>query len=442
MNLKFLNNIEQFNMLEDGDRIIACVSGGMDSVFLLYNLYHLKKRYNLDIVVAHVNHGVRKTAKRDEDFVRGLAEKMNLEYRVKHIKMNEYAKENKMSSEEAGRLLRYDFFRSLAGKNAKIFLAHNANDQAETVLYRIIRGTGIKGLCAMEYIDNNLYRPMLDIKRTEIEQYIMENEILYVQDETNFSDIYARNKIRLKIIPYIEENFNDNFVDSLIRLSDISRDNYDYIDKKVNELMKNYYDNGIILTDKLNKYHEYILSEFLRAYILKETGSLEGITSKNVSDIVKMIKNNKNSSVTLPKNLIMVKSYNNLYILKNEETLSEKEIILKDGLNRTKFGNIYIERSKYYKKGKNIVSIDSSKVKGDLRVRKRKNGDRFVPFGMNSEKKLKDFFIDLKIDRYLRDKIGIITDENEIIWVMPYRLSNNYAVDNETTEFINIYLED
>lgn len=442
MNLKFLNNIEQFNMLEDGDRIIACVSGGMDSVFLLYNLYHLKKRYNLDIVVAHVNHGVRKTAKRDEDFVRGLAEKMNLEYRVKRIKMNEYAKENKMSSEEAGRLLRYDFFRSLAGKNAKIFLAHNANDQAETVLYRIIRGTGIKGLCAMEYIDNNLYRPMLDIKRTEIEQYIMENEILYVQDETNFSDIYARNKIRLKIIPYIEENFNDNFVDSLIRLSDISRDNYDYIDKKVNELMKNYYDNGIILTDKLNKYHEYILSEFLRAYILKETGSLEGITSKNVSDIVKMIKNNKNSSVTLPKNLIMVKSYNNLYILKNEETLSEKEIILKDGLNRTEFGNIYIERSKYYKKGKNIVSIDSSKVKGDLRVRKRKNGDRFVPFGMNSEKKLKDFFIDLKIDRYLRDKIGIITDENEIIWVMPYRLSNNYAVDNETTEFINIYLED
>ena len=438
LNLKFAENIEKYHMLKENDKVVACVSGGADSVFLLYNLYALKEKYRLDITVAHVNHGVRESAARDEKFVENLAAEMKLKYEAAHIKMNEYAKENGLSSEEAGRLLRYDFFRSLKGKEGKIFLAHNANDQAETVLFRVIRGTGIKGLAAMDFVDGDLYRPMLNIKRDEIEAYISENSIDFVQDETNFSDIYARNKIRLKIIPYIEENFNENFIDSLIRLSTISRENYNYIEKNAYSLYEKSCSSGRVSTDILKNCDDYILSEVIRIYLEKELGSLEGISRANIKDIEELVKSSGNGRVTLPGNISAVKVYGSMYILNEEGGFPDTEYELGYGLNRTEFGNIRVEKSLKMAKGKNTVSIDAKKVCGKLKIRNRRKGDRFTPFGMKKEKKLKDFFIDLKIDRYLRDKVGIITDDREIIWVMPYRLSNNYAVSDKTEEFINI----
>ena len=438
---KFEDNIIKYNMINYNDKVIAAVSGGADSVFLLHNLRELKNKYNLDIIVAHVNHGVRDTAKRDEDFVISLAKSMGLRSEVLHINMDEYARENKMSSEEAGRLLRYDFFRSLAGKNAKIFLAHNANDQAETVLFRIIRGTGIEGLCAMNYIDKDLYRPMLNIKRSEIEDFIFNNGLSFVQDETNFKDIYARNKIRLNVIPYIEENFNENFTDSLIRLSEISKKNYNFVKLNVQKKFKDNYKDNKLNISNIKNLDDYILSEVIREFLRLELNTLEGISQKNINDIIDLIKKSVNSKINLPGDINIILSYDNLYLAKEIDKIEIDEQILKLGRNKTAFGTVVVRKTNLYRADNYMISIDSGKIKGSLKIRNRREGDRFMPFGMGSYKKLKNFFIDNKVDRYKRDLVPIITDDEEIIWVVPYRTSEKYIIDNNTKEIINISLE-
>lgn len=441
INKKFKENIEKFNMLNYKDRIIAAVSGGADSIFLLENLNELKEEYNLEIIVAHVNHGVRDTAKRDEDFVIKRAKELNLKCEVLHVNMDEYAIEHKISSEEAGRFLRYNFFRSLASKNSKIFLAHNANDQAETVLFRIIRGTGIEGLSAMDFIDRDLYRPMLNIKRDEIEEYIEENNINFVQDETNFEDIYSRNKLRLNVIPYIEDNFNENFTDSLIRLSQISKSNFKFVNKITRDLfLKNYKDNKLYIKN-LKDLDEYILSEIVREFLKNEINTLEGISSKNISDVVLLIQKAVNSKINLPGDLNLILSYDYIYLAREIGKVEIEEQILNLGKNKTHFGNIYVAKSNLYRADDNMISIDANKIKGNLKIRNRRDGDKFMPFGMNKYKKLKNFFIDEKIDRYKRDLVPIIYDDEEIIWVVPYRISEKYIIDKNTKEIINISLE-
>ncbi|RVU54565.1 tRNA lysidine(34) synthetase TilS [Anaerosphaera multitolerans] len=438
---KFLDNIEQFNMLKYNDKVIACVSGGADSIYLLYNLYAVRERYNLTILVAHVNHGVRETSKRDEEFVLNLAKSLGLESKHIRVNMNEYAKDHKLSSEEAGRNLRYKFFRELSKEHGKIFLAHNANDQAETVLLRIIRGTGIEGLSSMGFISDDLYRPMLNIKRTEIMDYISKNEITYVEDETNSEEIYARNKIRLKVIPYIEENFNPGFINSLLRLSEISTENYLYVKSKVDEYIFENYRNGILDVEKLRDEREYFISEVIREYLRRETGSIEGISKLNIFELVLMVKTTTSSRLTLPKNVNVELSYNSLYI-KRENDILIGLIELREGINETPLGRFKIVKNSSYRVSDNMISIDQDKVRGKLYLRNKRDGDRFIPFGMKNNKKLKDFFIDEKIDRSKRNLVPIICDDENIIWVCPYRLSEMYCVDRQTKKIMNIILEE
>ncbi len=438
---KFKENISKFNMLNSNDKIIAAVSGGADSIFMLYNLKSLQDEYNLKIIVAHVNHGIRETATRDEKFVEELSKKLSLEYKVLHINMDEYARENKISSEEAGRFLRYKFFRDLSGKDGKIFLAHNEDDQAETVLFRIIRGTGIDGLCAMDYIDKDLYRPMLSIKRSEIEEYISSRKIEFVQDETNFQDVYSRNKLRLNVIPYIENNFNENFKESLVRLSEISKKNNSYIKNKVFEILeKNYIDNKLNIKE-IKDLDEYIISEVVREFLKRELNTLEGISLKNINDIINLIKKSENSNITLPGGFNLVLVYNYLYINKELNLKVDNEEILDYGENDTSFGCIKIQDGMISKSNRFLISIDKDKIKGNLKVRTRLDGDKFMPIGMDKYKKLKNFFIDNKVDRYKRDFVPIITDDEEIIWVVGYRLSNKYIIDENTKNIMHISLE-
>lgn len=439
---KFLDNIVQFNMLEKGDKVIACVSGGADSIYLLHNLYAIKEMFNLTILVAHVNHGIRDTAKRDEDFVLKTSRDLGLKAKTIRVNMNEYAKEHKLSSEEAGRNLRYEFFRKLSKKHGKIFLAHNANDQAETVLQRIIRGTGIEGLSSMSFVSDGLYRPMLNIRRSEIISYIEENKIKYVEDETNYQTIYARNKIRLNVIPYIEEHFNSGFIDSLLRLSEISTENYLYVKSKVDEYIKNNYKNSVLNVKGLKSERDYFISEVVRQFLRLELGNIDGLSKQNILDTVEIIKNSTSSRVTLPKNISIEISYDSLFIKSEDEDVEFGPIELIEGLNETEIGNIRIKSNSSYRVSDNMISIDQEKIKGKLYIRNKRSGDKFMPFGMKNNKKLKDYFIDEKIDRTKRNFVPIICDDENIIWVSPYRLSEMYSVDRNTRKIMNIILEE
>ena len=199
-----MNNIMENNLIEKNENIVVAVSGGADSMALLYALIEIRSVLDFNIIIAHVNHGVRgEDADSDQEFVRQKSIEMELPFYTINVDMNAYAKEQKISSEEAGRLLRYNFFREIIKEkgSGKIAVAHNKNDQAETLLLRIMRGTGIDGLKGMDFISGDIIRPLLNISRDEIEKYIENNKIDTVLDKTNLLPIYNRNKVRLELLP-------------------------------------------------------------------------------------------------------------------------------------------------------------------------------------------------------------------------------------------------
>ena len=223
MRKKVISYIKDNKLIKSGDKILVALSGGPDSVCLLNILFELKEELNIEIAAAHLNHLLRgEDAFKDEEYVIDLCNKMGIQCFVKRVDINVYAKEHKLSSEMAGRNVRYDFFDEIVKKEGfnKIATAHNANDQAETILFRLMRGTGLEGLGGIKASrDNKIIRPILCLSREEVEKYIELKDLNPRIDKTNFEKIYNRNKIRLDILPYMKENFNEDIIQTLNRMS-------------------------------------------------------------------------------------------------------------------------------------------------------------------------------------------------------------------------------
>lgn len=429
--VKFYKNIIKYNMINKNDEVVVACSGGADSIFLLHNMNLLKDKFNLKVKVCHVNHGVRDTAKRDQQFVEKCCKKLNLPFYTIDVNMDQFAKDNGLSSEEAGRKLRYDFFRKIG---TKIFTAHNMDDQAETVLFRIIRGTGIDGLAAMEFQNNDIYRPMLNISRKEIEEFLSENKIDYVEDETNQMPIYSRNKIRLELIPYVENNLNSGFKEALLRLQDLAVKQNTYFKKIIDTYLGENLRKTTLNITKLKSEDDYIISLVIKEY-LKTLNLIDGVSKNQIESIVEEVK--KDSSA-FNVHMVTFEISQGFLSIKNDDYEIE-DIILHEGINNTPFG--IIELVNGYKNDGNFIHIDGSKIQGVLKVRNRRKGDRFVPYGMKGTKKLKDFFIDEKIPRHLRNDVAIVVDDKDIIWVAPYRISDNYKVSSGSGSVLSLRLE-
>lgn len=289
MNLikKIQENIFRYELFEREAKIVVGVSGGPDSVCLLDALYKLKNKYNLDLIVAHVNYGLRgKDSDLDENSVRKLAEKYSLLFEV--LRNRKAGK-----SEDKLRIIRYDFFEKISKKYKADFVAvgHNLNDQAETVLVRIIRGTGLRGLGAIKFKNNNIIRPLLNIPRKEILAYLRKNKIAYRIDKTNLNTNFTRNKIRNKFIPYIEKEFNPNIQELLYKLSQSVGTDYDFLSRYAKEWLAA---NKILKVSALNSLHPSIRREVLRQAIEKHSPNLREIESAHIEEINKILKSNKN----------------------------------------------------------------------------------------------------------------------------------------------------
>ena len=314
---KILNTINKYNLIQKGDKIVIGVSGGPDSMCLLDSLYYLKDKLNIEIFVAHINHMIRKEADEETEYVKDYCKNKNIKCYVKKVEVEKLAKEQKLGTEEMGRKIRYDFFKEIAKKeNAnKIATAHNLNDNVETVLLNLLRGTGVSGLKGIEIkrIENDLeyIRPIRECERKEIEEYCEKQKLNPKIDKTNLESIYNRNKVRNDLIPYLKREFNPNILDGISRLSDIAREEEEYFDeiitKQYEELKIGENLNEVILDlNKFNNLNKVIKSRLIIYTINKVNGNVQGVGKIHIEDIIKLCNNNIGNKYLTPNKNVKV----------------------------------------------------------------------------------------------------------------------------------------
>ena len=325
-----LETIKKYNMIENKDKIVLGVSGGPDSISMLDILNKIRKdtSINLDfeIVVAHINHMIREEAKDDELYVKEFCQKNNIEFFSKSIDVVKLANTNKIGTEEAGRKVRYEFFDEIMKKTSanKIAIAHNKNDNAETIIMNLIRGTGISGLKGIEAKRDRYIRPLIECERMDIEKYCEDNKLNPRIDKTNYENEYTRNKIRNIVIPYIKNEFNPNIVNTLNRLSNIVKDEEEYIEGQVALIYKEILieENNKEITLDLKKFNiqeKVIKSRILIYTITKLNRTSNGIEKIHIEDIIKLCNNNIGNKYLKPNKRIKI-------LVKNHKIYFIKEI--------------------------------------------------------------------------------------------------------------------
>lgn len=332
---KVEQTIKKYNLINKNDKIVIGVSGGPDSMCLLNILYNLKDKLGISIVVAHINHMIRKEAEEETRYVEDFCEKIGVPCYVKRINVIQKATDEKIGTEEAGRKARYDFFEEVCikvGAN-KIATAHNANDNAETILMNIFRGTGIQGLKGIEPIrEGKFIRPIIECERTEIENYCQYNNLNPKIDLSNFENEYTRNKIRNIIIPEIKKEFNPNIISALNKLSVLAKQENEFIEKYIDELVESKLDIQYINKEsneriicgyvcinlkKFNSLEYFLKSKVILKLIQKVLGTTQGIEKIHVDDIIKLCSRNiGNKYLTPNKKLKVLVNKGKIYIKK------------------------------------------------------------------------------------------------------------------------------
>ena len=451
--MNIIEKVKKINLINLGDRLILGLSGGSDSMCLLNILLELREEYNLHIIAVHINHMIREDADDDENALREYCDSVNVEFYSKKIDVPAFAKENKLSSEDAGRICRYDFFNDVLKKtdSNKIVTAHNLNDVVETVFMNIIRGTGLNGLTGIEYSQGNIIRPLLDVPKEEVEEYCRLNGIPVRIDKTNYENDYTRNKIRNMILPLIKEEINSSVDSNINNMVKILKEE----EEELKQLTLNIY-KKVITKNGLKKSEFIELSRamqrrVLREYILDVRHSLKDISLNKIDEMLEFIRDfGTGKRLDIIDGLYLEISYDNIIINFKEEK--------KDFCYELKIpGTTYIpeinasiistvknaEDSENIIKDKKIKLFDIEKTGKKLYVRNRQDGDRFIPSGMKGSRKLKDFFMDLKLQRDKRDKIPLIVNDDDIIWVVGIRSSDKYIKDNNSKEVVYFeYKED
>ncbi len=449
---KVKDYIEKHRMLSKGDKVVAGLSGGADSVALLHILKELKGVFGIEIVAAHVNHGLRgEEADEDEEFARALCEKWGIGFYHKKADVRGLAAAWRKSEEETGRIVRYEFFKEVLSQTgaARIATAHHKNDQAETILHNIIRGTGLEGLSGIKPVrDGCFIRPLLCVSRREIEDYLKAEGLTYRTDATNAQLDYTRNRIRNLLIPALEE-YNPSVVDSIARLGSLALEE--------NEFMTGYSEglfekcsvaDGQQVDIKLDGFlscHRAVQRRLVRLAMQEIKSDLDGISYVHIEDIIDMAAASRTGSrLMLPAGIHVIKGYG--YLRFTCKPLEQKheyfEVPLPvpgrvelDGLGVTVTAEVVDSRERPVYSG-DCIYIDAGKVRGSLRLRQRRDGDRFKPLGMNGTKKLKDFFIDRKIPVERRDSIPLLADEDNIIWVVGLQMNEDYKLTAATEKII------
>ena len=434
-----LSVIKKYNMLENCDRIVVGLSGGADSVCLLSVLNSLKAEYGFSLVAAHINHGIRGAeAQRDEESCKRLCESLNVPLEILHADIPTLSKQQGIGEEECGRIVRYDFFRSLAGERGKIATAHNLNDNAETLLLNLVRGAGSKGACGIPPVRDNIIRPLIETDRESIEKYCEENELQYVTDSTNLECEYSRNKIRIKVLPTLCE-INQNAVGALSGFASRMREQEAFLESVVNEKYALCVKNSVLYEAEFSAL-DIFLKKRIAGRFLSELSHGE-VESKHIDDFLRFVGSGK---VLITASATEIVSRDGKIFKKPEQAEQfSVDFSLDDKKVNLPFCEISVE--KYDTKdlqnlNKDMLDnlIDCDKISNTLILRSRKDGDKFTFSKRRITKTVKKLFNEDKIPPEVRNRMIILDSDGEVAWLRGYGTNKKFRISAETKKAIKL----
>lgn len=461
---KVMSYIKDNKLIKSGDKILVALSGGPDSICLLSILFEFMKELNIEIGAAHINHLLRgEDAFKDEEYVIKICEEIGIPCFVTRVDINNYSKEYKISSEMAGREVRYDFFEEIIKKEGfnKIATAHNANDQAETILFRLMRGTGLEGLGGIKVSrDDKIIRPILCLSRREVEEYVEFKGLKPRIDKTNFEKVYNRNKIRLDILPYMKENFNEDIIQTLNRMSVLLQKDNEFLEKLALNSYKKYCIEDVdyfIIKEGIFKEEEPMVNRVLRHALVKYSQSNYDFEMKHINEVYSLNQKGSGKVIDLPNGIYAENIYGDIYI-KNKKSKcninnkAEKALISKDQINNqiVKFEQFtiefyvedyYLESDVNLNQDNYIQYFDFDKINDNILIRKRINGDKIIPLGMKGTKKLKDIFIDMKMPKEERACVPILCIDGKIAWIIGVKISEEFKVTNTSKKILKVVVK-
>lgn len=454
--------IQRHNLFTKGLRVLLAVSGGPDSICLLQILLKLRQELGVELHVAHLDHQLRgKESRADATYVAKLAASLGVPVTIEERDVKAYQKEKRISLEEAAREVRYRFLSDVAASVGAgcIVTGHTLDDQVETVLMHIIRGTGTKGLiglkpCSRWLLDDRkitIIRPLLDISHQQAEDYCKEKGLMPRLDTSNLSLSPLRNRIRQQLLPLLK-SYNSGVAAALLRISVIANDEIAFFDEEVTRLWPAIVEEkeGMIILkkDRLNELPVALKRHLLRAVVEKITGNLKDIETRHIEEIMAAMDKPAGRRIDLPGGLIFSIEYDR-YLLGMEtvDTCPYPVIGSEYCINipgKTELPGWLVEAEIINKRqvpdsvSGFIAYFDMDKVGSELKVRRRKPGDRFQPLGMAETKKLNEFMIDAKIPRTWRGRIPVVYSPEQILWLAGYRIDDRVKVSGETKKVLRL----
>lgn len=472
---KVKNTILAYNMVQSQDLILIAVSGGPDSVALLYALHHLSSCLSLKLGVAHVNHQLRaEYAEMDEQFVQSLAQQIDVPFYLKKCDVRHYAKTNRLSLEDAARKVRYDFFSNTLKKNgySRVATAHHLDDNAELILMNLIRGSGKSGISGIPPIRQKIIiRPLIQVSRKEIMAFLSENKLPYRLDQTNQDLSFTRNRIRHRLIPELQSCYNPKIMEAVNRMSSIIQPEEEWIENMVD------HETSRLIVSSCDQSIQISISGFIekpmplqrriaRKITQKVKGNLQKITLRHIDEILLLLsKAIDNSQLHLPENLLVNISGNHAcwtirkrdarplkkqpkkpddlafcYTISDMDGSPKTVMIHETGvkiqfsiLSRT---DIFEPNQQY----KNVALMDMNQIHFPLTIRNCMPGDRFTPLGMTGSQKISKYFINHKVPRKDRAGSPLLLSVNRIIWLAGYQIDDSIKITPETNTILKTEL--
>ncbi len=452
--------IDRYHLLDKGDRLIVGVSGGVDSMVLLHLLNACRQEFTLSLIVGHVNHGLRPMeSEKEADLVQKQTERLGLPYEYGRFNVKEFQKMGGFSPQDGARRIRFHFLNGLLKKYGanKIALGHHADDQVETVLLRLLRGSGLKGLKGMLPVrEGRVIRPLLEAWREEIELFARERGVPHLVDSSNLNGNYLRNRIRLNLVPLIEKEYQSNFKEIVLKTSTFLREENDYLERGTEEAYKKIVcEEKDSLSFQFSQYqflHEAIQWRVVQKMLEKISGEKrfheegEGTEANLISK--KLQQPAPSFLLELPSGVCFEKRYDKVLLRKGRiEIIPPFEVELTSP-GRTSIEEIGKEvvieeiekddRCRDIKGTTNTALLDYQTLQFPLKIRNFRPGDRFQPLGVKGTQRLKEFFIDHKIPRFERPKIPLLLSGEMIAWVIGYRIDERFKVREKTQRVLKI----